>query len=84
MSRAACDGLVRAPSSPHLACGLNGSLLLHTCGPFKAAQAGALLVVVGGLKACGTLRRWVFFAKLTKVHGQPDPVGASGKGLGFF
>ena len=74
----------RAPSSPHLACGLNGSFFLRTCGPFTAAQAGALLGVVEKLKACETLRRWVVFAKLTNAHGQPDPVGASGKRLGFF
>lgn len=74
----------RALSSPHHACGLNGSFFLHTCGPFPAAQAVALLGVLGGLKPCGTLRRWVVFAKITSAHGQPDSVGASGKGLGFF
>ena len=74
----------RAPSSPHLARGLNVSFFLRTCGPFTAAQAGALLCVVGRLKACGTLRGWIVFAKLISVHEPPDLVGASGKGLGFF
>lgn len=80
----ACFTTRRAPSSPHLACGLNGAFFLRTFGPFTAAQAGALLCVLGRLKACGTLRRWVVFARLTGAHGWQDSVGASGKGLVFF
>ena len=49
----------RARSSPHLACGLNGSFFLHTCGPLSAAQAGRLVGIVGRSKACGTLHRGV-------------------------
>lgn len=44
----------------------------------------ALLGVLGGVKPFGTLRRWGVFTKLTSAYGQPDSVGASGKGLGFF
>lgn len=47
----------RAPSSPHLACGLNGSFFLRPCGQPNAALAGVLLGVVGWSKACGTLHR---------------------------
>ena len=47
----------RAPSSPHLACGLNGSFFLRPCGPLNTAPAGGLLRVVGWSKTCGTLHR---------------------------
>ena len=47
----------RAPSSPHLACGLNGSFFLRPCGQLNATPAGGLLSVVGWSKACGTLHR---------------------------
>ena len=50
-----CASTWRAPSSPHLACGLNGSFFLHTCEPLPAVQAGRLLAGVRWLKACGTL-----------------------------
>ena len=52
----ACFITRRAPSSPHLACGLNGSFFLLPCGQPNAALAGGLLGVVGWSKACGTLR----------------------------
>ena len=51
----------RAPSSPHLACGLNGSFFLHFCGQLGAAKAGTLVRNSRTLKSCGTLRgegRW--------------------------
>lgn len=57
MVAVACFSTQRAPSSPHLACGLKGSLFLRPCGSLPAAQAGRLLGVVEELKACGTLHR---------------------------
>lgn len=74
----------RAPSSPHLACGLNGSFFLRTCGPLSAAQAGRLLGVLEGAETCGTLRGWMFYATLISTHERLKLVGASGKRLVFF
>lgn len=53
----ACFSTRRAPSSPHHACGLNGALFLHFCGPLAVAQAGRLVGVLEREKACGTLQR---------------------------
>ena len=57
----------RAPSSPHLACGLNGSFFLRPCGPPSATEAGRLLGVVGMLKTCGTLHRGGYSSKRLKA-----------------
>lgn len=61
-----CFSTRRAPSSPHLACGLNGSFFLRPCGHPKAALAVGLLGVVGRSKACGTLHRRGFSLKAFK------------------
>lgn len=74
----------RAPSSPHLACGLNGSFFLRTCGPLSAAQAGRLLGVFEGAETCGTLQGWMFYATLISTQERLKLVGASGKRLVFF
>lgn len=74
----------RAPSSPHLACGLKGSFFLHTCEPLAAAQAGRLLGVWRGAKTCETLRRWMFYATPISTHERLNFVGGSGKRLVFF
>lgn len=74
----------RAPSSPHLACGLNGSIFLRTCGSLSAAQAGRLFGVLEGPETCGTLRGWMLCATLISMHGRLNSVGASGKRLVFF
>lgn len=55
-----------APSSPHLACGLNGSFFLRPCGPLSATEAGRLLGVLGMLKTCGTLHRGGYFFETSK------------------
>lgn len=73
----------RAPSSPHHACGLNGSFFLQPCGPLSAAQAGCLLGVLEGAEPCGTLRGWMLYAALKSTHERLKLVGASGKRLVF-
>ena len=52
-----CFSTRRAPSSPHLACGLNGSLFLHFCSSLAMAQAGRLVGVLGVSEPCGTLHQ---------------------------
>ena len=74
----------RAPSSPHLACGLNRSFFLRTCGPLTAAQAGRLLGVLEGAEPCGTLRGWMFYATRISTHEWLKLVSGSGKRLVFF
>lgn len=74
----------RAPSSPHHACGLNGSLFLRTCGSLSAAQAGRLLGVLVGAETCGTLRGRMFYATLLSTHERLNLVGGAGKRLVFF
>jgi len=79
-----CFTTRRAPSSPHLACGLNGAFFLRPCGPLSAAQAGRMLGVLVGTETCGTLRRWMFFATVSSTQRQLNSVSASGKRLVFF
>jgi hypothetical protein len=47
----------RAPSSPHLACGLNGSSLLHCCTNLNMTKAGRCHDVRVRLKTCESLHR---------------------------
>ena len=47
----------RARSSPHLACGLNGSFFLHTCNPLNTALAGGRFPISELGNTCGTLHR---------------------------
>jgi len=47
----------RAPSSPHLACGLNVSFFLRTCARPNPAKAGGCARECWVEKACGTLHR---------------------------
>ena len=79
----ACYSAWRAPSSPHLACGLNGSFFLHPCDLVGTAQAGRLDGVVGRRKACGTLRGWVVFERTVAGLSEAILRGGSGKGLVF-
>lgn len=79
-----CFTTRRAPSSPHLACGLNGSFFLRICGPPSAAQAGRLLGVLEGAEPCVTLRGWMFYATLMNARERLKSEGASGKRLVFF
>jgi len=79
-----CFSTRRAPSSPHLACRLNGSIFLQPCGLLSAAPAGRLLRVLDGAETCGTLRGRMLFATRRGKHGQLNLVGASGKRLVFF
>jgi len=46
----------RAPSSPHLACGLNRSFFLRFCALLDANQAGRTVGVLGSAEPCETLR----------------------------
>lgn len=45
----------RAPSSPHLACGLNGSFFLHSCTRPKPDKDGGCICECGVEKTCGSL-----------------------------
>ncbi|GEM_PF-6771878 len=74
----------RAPSSPHLACGLNGSLFLHFCCFLATAQAGCLVGVLGESEPCGTLRRCVLSADAMRIDKHTDLGIGSGKGSVFL
>ncbi len=50
----------RAPSSPHLACGLNRSFFLRFCAVTQAKPAGGCLSVSKLWNTCGILRRGAF------------------------
>ena len=74
----------RAPSSPHLACRLNGSIFLRPCGPLSAAQAGRLHGVLEGPETCGTLQGWMFCATLIKHARTAEFCRCLGKKVSFF
>lgn len=74
----------RAPSSPHLACGLNGSFFLRTCGLIPAVKAGRSFSFQEGAETCGTLRGWMVCATPMSTHARLNSVGPSGKRLVFF
>jgi hypothetical protein len=54
----------RAPSSPHLACGLNASSFLRFCTLGMAKPARGCRSVSGPLKTFRTLRGWLSFQRL--------------------
>ena len=79
-----CFSTRRAPSSPHLACGLNGSLFPHFCTPSKTSAAGGCRNVSRLSKACGNLRGWVRFND-AHANEQPGIFGSRlGKRVSFF
>ncbi len=79
-----CFTARRAPSSPHLACGLNGSFFLRTCGLIPAVKAGRSFSFQEGAETCGTLRGWMVCATPMSTHARLNSVGPSGKRLVFF
>jgi hypothetical protein len=79
-----CFTTRRAPSSPHLACGLNGSFFLHTCGPLNTAPAGGALGIVGWSKTCGTLRGWDVLRNAYKHARTAEISRCLGKKVSFF
>ncbi len=79
-----CFGTRRAPSSPHLACGLNGSLFLRFCTLVKTTQAGGRIPISEFLNTCGTLRRCVLFNEVNANEQTGRSGSRLGKRVSFF
>lgn len=54
----------RAPSSPHLACGLNVSFFLHSLQLLRRGHGWGCSGIAVGEKACESLREWAVLRRL--------------------
>ena len=73
----------RAPSSPHLACGLNGSFFLHSLQVLRRGPACACSGIDGGEKACESLQGRAVLRRLLECSVGWNLKGGSGRGLVF-